>query len=39
LQYLQVLEYIAKHLKEIMQEGDIILTIGAGDVTHISEML
>lgn len=37
--YIPKLEDIAKHLKEIMQEGDIILTIGAGDVTHISEML
>ncbi len=37
--YIPELEDIAKYLKEIMQPGDIILTLGAGSVTHISEMM
>ncbi len=37
--YIPELENIAKYLKEIMQPGDIILTMGAGSVTGISDMM
>lgn len=30
---------IAKYIKENMQQKDVILTIGAGDITHLSELL
>ena len=30
---------IAKYIKENMQKNDVILTIGAGDITHLSELL
>ncbi len=32
-------EDIAKYIKEIAQPNDIILTIGAGDITHLSDLL
>lgn len=32
-------EEISKYLKDNMQPNDVILTIGAGDITHLSELL
>jgi len=37
--YLPSFEEIAKYLKENIQTNDIILTIGAGDITHLSDIL
>ncbi len=32
-------EDIAKYIKEIIEPNDIVLTIGAGDITHLSDLL
>src|SRR5574344_246022 len=37
--YLSSFDEIRKYIKEIMQPGDIILTIGAGNITHLSDKL
>lgn len=37
--YLPTFEEIAKYLKENAEPNDIILTIGAGNITHLSDML
>lgn len=37
--YIPTFKEIAKYLKEIMQKDDIILTIGAGNITHLSDSL
>lgn len=37
--YIPTFEDINKYLKEIMQDNDIILTIGAGSITHLSDTL
>ena len=37
--YIPKLTDIARYLKEIMKPNDIILTIGAGDVTNISDLM
>lgn len=37
--YFPSFDEIKKYLKEIMQPGDIILTIGAGNITHLSDKL
>ena len=37
--YIPELKDIQKYLKEIMMPGDIILTIGAGNITHLSDKL
>ena len=37
--YISSFEDIAKYLKENIQENDIILTIGAGNITHLSDLL
>lgn len=37
--YIPTFEEINKYLKEIMQDNDIILTIGAGSITHLSDTL
>ncbi|MCX8075374.1 MAG: UDP-N-acetylmuramate--L-alanine ligase [Clostridia bacterium] len=37
--YMQDFEEIVKHLKNIAKPGDIILTMGAGDITKLSDML
>lgn len=37
--YLPTFDEIRKYLKENMKSGDIILTIGAGNITHLSDKL
>ena len=37
--YLPTFEEIAKYIHENMQEDDIILTIGAGNITHLNDIL
>ncbi len=37
--YISDFEDIANYLKEIALPGDIILTVGAGDITHLSDLL
>ncbi|MEG1059552.1 MAG: UDP-N-acetylmuramate--L-alanine ligase [Clostridia bacterium] len=37
--YIPKFEDIIQYLKKIMRPGDIILTIGAGDITHLSDNL
>lgn len=37
--YIPTFDKIAKYVKEIVQENDIVLTIGAGDITHLSDIL
>ncbi|MDD3303795.1 MAG: UDP-N-acetylmuramate--L-alanine ligase [Clostridia bacterium] len=37
--YIATFDKIVAYLKDIIQEDDIILTIGAGDITHLSDML
>lgn len=37
--YLPTFDRITSYLKENMQKGDIILTIGAGNITHLSDKL
>ncbi len=37
--FIKDFENIAQYLKENMKKGDLILTIGAGDITHLSELL
>ena len=37
--YLPTFDEIQKYLKENMKSGDIILTIGAGNITHLSDKL
>lgn len=37
--YIPTFKEIVKYLKEIMQDNDIILTIGAGNITHLSDSL
>lgn len=37
--YLPTFEEIVKYLKENIEPNDIILTIGAGNITHLSDML
>lgn len=37
--YMPTFEEIISYLKENMQKGDIILTIGAGNITHLSDKL
>ena len=36
---LHTLENIAKHIHEIIKPNDIVLTIGAGTITKLSDML
>ena len=37
--YIPTFEEIAKYVKGIIQENDIVLTIGAGNITHLSDIL
>ena len=37
--YIPTFKEIIKYLKEIMQDDDIILTMGAGNITHLSDSL
>ncbi len=37
--YIPTFEEIAKYIHENMKEGDIILTIGAGNITHLNDIL
>ena len=37
--YIPTFDKIAEYVKKNMQEGDIILTIGAGNITHLNDIL
>ena len=37
--YISSFDDIVKYIHENMQDNDIILTIGAGNITHLSDML
>ena len=37
--FIKDFEEIAKYIKKIVKKGDIVLTIGAGDITHLSDLL
>ena len=37
--YCQTLQQVTQSLREIAQEGDVILTVGAGDIFHAGEAL
>jgi UDP-N-acetylmuramate--alanine ligase len=37
--YFPTFDEIAKYLKQTIEPNDLVLTIGAGDITHLSELL
>ncbi len=39
VQYIQGFPEIVSHLSEVCREGDMVLTLGAGDVYQVGEML